>query len=80
MLQITWLNSVEVKKNGTITWYNELPADEKQRISDLAIRKRKYLLKHYKDDEVKINQKRKEKMANEKYHRERLMKNSTEKG
>jgi len=37
--QITNSNMVEVKKNDTIKWYNELPAHERQQISDLPIKK-----------------------------------------
>ena len=50
MHQMTRSNLVEVKKNGTMTWYQDLPQEEKSAVTKLAVRRRD-VMKQYCDEE-----------------------------
>ena len=62
MHQVTRSNLVQLKKNKTIEWLQELPKPQQDDIVDLAIVSRKEALKCRKEDDDKVHKKRKENM------------------
>ncbi len=51
MHQMTRSNLVEVKKNGTMKWYQDLPQEEKSAVTELAMKRRKDVMKQYCEEE-----------------------------
>ncbi len=60
MSQSTRTNLIEVKKNKTIKWLDELPIDEQHRVLDLAVERRSKVMEDHKDEEKQIREKRRE--------------------
>ena len=62
MHQQTRSNLVEVKKNGTMAWYESLSSEKQEAITKLAIKQRKQVIEECKEDEKKQSEKRQETM------------------
>ena len=60
--QQTRSNLVEVKKNGTIAWYESLPSEKQEAITKLAVTRRKQVMQETKEAEKELSQKRQESM------------------
>jgi hypothetical protein len=60
--QQTRSNLVEVKKNGTIAWYERLPSENQEAITKLAVTRRKQVMQQTKEAEKELCQKRQESM------------------
>jgi len=63
--QTVHLNLIQVKKNKTMEWLYQLPHDQRKTIVELAIKRRRELAKHLKEEVLRSRQRR-EKMVNEK--------------
>ena len=60
MHQQTRSNLVEVKKNGTMAWYESLSSEERDAITKLAVKRRKQVMQETKKADEKLSQKRQE--------------------
>ena len=69
--QMTRSNLIQVKKNKTIQWLNQLPHDQQRTIVKLAIQRRGEVAKHFREEVLRSRQ-RHEKMVREKCHRDAL--------
>ena len=64
--QMTRSNLIQVKKNKTMQWLNQLPHDQQRTIVKLAIQRRGEVAKHFKEEEALRSRQRREKMVREK--------------
>ena len=62
MHQLTRSNLVEMKKNKTMKWFQELPQEEKQAVSCLAKKSRDDVMKKYREEELMRQKQRQENM------------------
>ncbi len=62
MHQVTKSNLVEVKKNGTIKWFNELPPERRRFITDIAMKNRDQVKTAYKEEQQCLLKRRQENM------------------
>lgn len=62
MHQLTRSNLVEMKKNKTMKWFQELPQEEKQAVSCLAKKSRDDVMKKYREEELTRQKQRQENM------------------
>ena len=69
--QMTRSNLIQVKKNKTMQWLNQLPNDQQRTIVKLAIQRRGEVAKHFKKEALRSRQRR-EKMDREKCRRDAL--------
>ena len=51
--QVSRSNIVQVKKNQTMKWLNELPHEQQLRVLDLAVKERQNVAKEYENEEEK---------------------------
>ena len=63
-------NLIQVKKNKTTEWLYQLPHDQRKTIVELAIKRRREVAKHLKEEA--LSRQRREKMANEKCRQDAL--------
>jgi hypothetical protein len=54
--QQTRSNLVEVKKNGTIAWYERLPSENQEAITKLAVTRRKQVMQQTKEAEKELSE------------------------
>ena len=78
MHQQTRSNLVEVKKNGTIAWYESLPSEKQEAIKKLAVKRRKQVMQETKKAEEELSQKRQESMKKS-HERRQALKAKTQK-
>jgi len=62
MHQMTGSNLVEMKKNGTVKWYQELSPGMKQTVTTIAIKKRQEVMKKCQEEEFARSKRRQENM------------------
>ena len=62
MHQLTGSNLVEIKKNKTMKWFQELPQNERQVVSYLAKKSRGDVMKKYQEEELARSKQRQENM------------------
>ena len=72
MHQQTRSNLVEVKKNGTMAWYESLSSEERDAITKLAVKRRKQVMQETKKADEKLSQKRQEIMKQSHQRRQAL--------
>ena len=60
MHQVTRSNLIEVKKNKTMQWLDKLPQEKQERVLDLAVKRRRQVLKERKEDDIRRGEKRRE--------------------
>ena len=75
--QQTRSNFLEVKKNGTIAWYESLPSEKQEAITKLAVKRRKQVMQKTKETE-ELSQKRQESMK-QSHERRRALKAKAQK-
>ena len=70
--QLSRSNLIQVKKNKTIQWFQQLPKKQQHSIVELAINRRAEVAKRYKEEEAIRSLKRREKMVRDIYRRDVL--------
>lgn len=70
--QLSRSNLIQVKKNKTMQWFEQLPKEKQDSIVELAIRRRAEVAKQYKKEEAIRSAQRREKMVCEKLQRDAL--------
>ena len=70
--QMTRSNLVEMKKNKTMKWFQELPQNERQAVSSLAKKSRGDVMKKYREEELARSELRQENMR-QCHERKRVM-------
>ena len=76
MHQMTRSNLVEMKKNKTMKWFQELPQKERQAVSSLAKKSRGDVMKKYREEEIARSKLRQENMRRC-HERRRVMREKT---
>ena len=74
MIQLTRSNLVEVKKNKTLQWFDQLPKAKKDIVVDMAVKRRVQVMKEYNEEKEQQKKQRMAKMLREKQRREALKK------
>ena len=59
--QMTRSNLIEVKKNRTMKWIDQLPEDHFETVVDYAVKRRKEVMKKYREEEAVRSKQRREK-------------------
>uniref|UniRef100_A0A1X7TAG3 Uncharacterized protein n=1 Tax=Amphimedon queenslandica TaxID=400682 RepID=A0A1X7TAG3_AMPQE len=62
MHQMTRSCLIEVKKNKTMQWLDKLSQEKQERVLDLAVKRRKQVLKERKEDDIRRGEKRRERI------------------
>ena len=70
--QLSRSNLIQIKKNKTIQWFQQLSQRRRCAIVELAIKRRKVVSEEYKKEETLRSSKRREKMVREKCRRDAL--------
>ena len=70
MLQLTKSNLVEIKKNHTMQWLQELPMEKQSSIIELAVVNRSKVREDYKIEQQRLAELRQQKMVTEKEKRD----------
>ena len=60
MIQLIRSNLVEVKKNKTLQWFDQLPKAKKDMVVDMAVKRRVQVMKEYNEEK---EQQKKQRMA-----------------
>ena len=70
--QLSRSNLVQVKKNKTIQWFQQLPREQQHSVVELAVQKRAQVAKQHKEEEAIQSIQRREKMVHDKCRRDAL--------
>ena len=70
--QLSRSNLIQVKKNRTIPWFQQLPKSQQHSIIDLAVRRRAYVAEQFKHEVAMRREKRCERMAQDNCQRDAL--------
>ena len=74
MHQMTRSTMIQVKKNKTIKWLNDLPSTKQDEVVELAVKRRAEVSKETKEEELKSSIKRREKMKDAHLRRQAMEK------
>ena len=66
LVQLTKSNLVEIKKNHTIKWFNELPKDRQRVVIELAVKRRTSFREDFKETQKIVTKKRQVRMLEQK--------------
>ena len=66
LVQLTKSNLIEVKKNHTMKWFNELPKERQNTIIELAVKRRKEVREDFKEMQKIVSKKRQVRMLEQK--------------
>ena len=70
--QLSQSNIVEVKKNKTLSWFEQLSKEQQEAVTQLAVQRRREVAKRHKHEEAIRTVQRREKMSKEKRRRDVL--------
>ena len=77
MHQLTRSNLIEIKKNHTMNWFNDLPPEKQDFMINLAVKNRTEVKDQYKHEQHQLAETRQKNMVKEKQQREEKKKKVT---
>ena len=77
LVQLTKSNLIEVKKNHTMKWFNELPKERQNTIIELAVKRRKEVREDFKEMQKIVSKKRQVRMLEQKKKADYMRKKQT---